>query len=443
MIDDSKLALQLATIAGELALEGDESASEAVRAGSQRRRRGFNPTEYNGLATLSLIRDQDMLRWGYVSPAWRKSIREGHRRYRPIGAKTVFMHGVRQTPPSELLVALQGLDEKLTPEQDRGLRRYDVARRRLEPVPDGTLSKGSALLLVHGTFGRPDMFFKEFAATPSGRQFLRKAKARYAHVLVFDHPTLSVSPWINALDLEADIARSGLKGPIDVVCHGRGGLVVAWWLRNGKRNVDRVVFVGTPLQGTSLACPERLRSVLDMVINVASTLWAEDAAAPCVAPMMSVAIGLSAILGGFLAPGVHSPLCDAGVSIVPGLSALSPVESNAEIDRLMRGRWSSTPTCYAVVSEFEPQADPPSDPPSWQFLQHFCGSESQRVNAGADAIFEGANDLVVDTKTMSRICQKAIPIDNVRTFRKDAGVHHCNYFRSSETNRFLEASLKL
>ncbi|UGY02531.1 esterase/lipase family protein [Bradyrhizobium quebecense] len=437
MSNDRMLAQQLGAVATELGLEG-QASSELISAGSKRRRRGFDPKDFNGLATLSLIRDQDALRWCYIHPTRRKIRREGVRRHRPVGANTVFELRIEDTPPNRLLEALDKLDDKLTPA--RGLRRYDPATGELKRVADGELAKGSVLLLVHGTFSKSDMFTKEFSATPGGQKFIGKATTKYRHILVFDHPTLSVSPWINALDLESELARSGAEGSMDIICHSRGGLVVAWWLRNGKRNVKRVVFVGSPLEGTSLASPARLRSALDLLINVAGTLQTLGTALTFAVPMMSVVTGLSAVVGGILSLGSRSVLLDAGVSVVPGLASQSRVQNNFEIDRLIRYPWSSAPEFYAVVSSFEPE---PVKASFWQFWRHFCGIGTQLVGAGADAVFDGPNDLVVDTKAMALICKKAIPTENTLSFATDARVHHCNYFSQSRTTAFLEQAFRL
>ena len=179
---------------------------------------------------------------------------------------------------------------KLTPK--RGLRRYQPAANgqpgTLEPVHGPLKIEGRVLLLVHGTFSKSDMFVEEFAAAalkPTDNFLDRAAAKKYQAILAFDHPTLSVSPWINALDLEG--ALSGVTGPIDVICHSRGGLVVAWWLRNAKRSVDDVIFVGSPLEGTSLAAPANLRSALQFLAGTFKALEATSAGLTTILPFMA------------------------------------------------------------------------------------------------------------------------------------------------------------
>src|SRR6185503_10572750 len=137
------------------------------------------------------------------------------------------------------------------------------------PIKKAAL-KGRLLLLVHGTFSRGDMYFEEFAATPDGQTFLTSCAKKYDAVVTFDHPTLAMSPWINALDLSQ--AMAGCAGPIDVICHSRGGLAVAWWLFHARPPVERVVFVGSPLEGTSVAAPANLKRALDLLGNFARAL---------------------------------------------------------------------------------------------------------------------------------------------------------------------------
>ncbi len=86
--------------------------------------------------------------------------------------------------------------------------------------------------MVHGTFTNAANLLREFTADKDrGLRFLERATRgakKYDRVVFFDHPTLSVSPVINALELGRAMARS--SGTIDVIAHSRGGLVVRWWL---------------------------------------------------------------------------------------------------------------------------------------------------------------------------------------------------------------------
>jgi pimeloyl-ACP methyl ester carboxylesterase len=350
-----------------------------------------------------------------------------------IGTEVVHEFSFRETPPNKVISALEELDKRLTP--NRGLRRFKDGK--LEPAGKLTV-QGRTLLLVHGTFSKSDMFIDELSAVASGRNLLGRATARYDAILAFDHPTLSVSPWINALDLE--LALEGVTGPIDVICHSRGGLVVAWWLRNAKRQVDNVVFVGTPLEGTSLASPASLRSALQGLANVFKGLEAAGSLASTVVPFMAVVTGLSRIFGGILQLGASTPLADAAVVIVPGLAGQSRVGNNAELDRLNRAKWISTPTFHAVISNFQPQE---KDAQWWQVWKLLRNPADKVLHWGANAIFQEKNDLVVNTESMTRVCQSPIEESQIYDFGDSPTVHHCNYFRQDQTAGWLTAALKL
>ena len=432
-INDAAVVDRLNRVIAEYGLadaEGDYVAPTSVR-----RRRGFNAAEASGLATLSLVRAEGILRWHYEPPVSAgRSVRRRRAGGRPVGAEVLTDLNFKELPPNEVTQALEQLDAKLTPIQ--GLRRLQGGK--LDPVRD-LKSAGRVLLLVHGTFSKSDMFVEELQSTREGRMFLAKAEAKYETILAFDHPTLSVSPWLNAIDLEEELA--GVTGRIDVVAHSRGGLVVAWWLRNASRSVDNVVFVGSPLHGTSLASPARLRAALDMLANVFKGLELAGAAAATVVPMMAAVTGITKIVGGTLRLGAKLPLADAGVAIVPGLAAQSRVGNNLELVRLVRPSWASTaPKYYAVMSNFSPTT---SNAPIWQFWKHFRSWGVMAGDAAVDAIFEGKNDLVVDNDSMAIVCRKSLAKSAICDFGDSEDVHHCNYFRQPRTVLFLAKSLKV
>lgn len=406
--------------------------SKAYMSPARRRRRGFSSADFDGNAVLTLIDEEGALRWNYQSPLVHTGSRRARRRAsQPIGATIVKEISFRETPPNQVGAALEELDRKLTP--NPGLRRLKDGKF----VPATGISvAGRTLLLVHGTFSKSEMFHDELSSLPQGQDFLRRAAKHYREILAFEHPTLSVSPWINALDLE--LALEKVTGTIDVVCHSRGGLVVAWWLRNARRSVGRVVFVGSPLEGTSLASPASLRSALDGMANVFKGLEVAGMAASTVVPFVGVVAGLARILGGILRIGAHTPLADAAVAIVPGLAAQSRVGNNSELDRLNRAAWISTPDVYAVLSNFKPSD---GDARWWQVWKLL--STERVLNWGAERIFNAENDLVVDTQSMTRLCGVSLDAGKLHDFKTSSSVHHCNYFSQPETIALLNRALAI
>jgi pimeloyl-ACP methyl ester carboxylesterase len=436
MIDDqarNAVASRVAGVVASLDLAEPLSVQDGS-GGTMRRRRGFAAQDYSGLASLALVDEEGTMGWVYQPPARGPASRRARRAAtRTIGADVLYEFSFRETPANDVINALEKLDKKLTPNQ--GLRIYRDGK--FEPA-GGVAVKGKVLLLVHGTFSKSDMFIDELTSITTGKQLLARLAKEYEAILAFDHPTLSVSPWINALDLEAELAR--VTGPIDVVCHSRGGLVIAWWLRNALRQVGSVVFVGTPLEGTSLASPSSLRSALQGLANVFKGLEMAGALASTIVPFISVLTGLSKILGGALQLGASTPVADAAIAIVPGLVGQSRAGNNAELIRLTRAPWITRPKVHAIVSNFEPSE---SDAQWWQVWKLLRNPRERVLNWSADAIFNDKNDLVVDTQSMTMLCGTAIAKGGICDFGDSPTVHHCNYFRQDKSVAFLSKVLKV
>jgi pimeloyl-ACP methyl ester carboxylesterase len=429
---NDRLRQHLSTAIAEAGLSDAEP--DLPMSSSARKRARSDPRAGSRLATVALVQEDDVLRWVYDPPP-ASSRRRRMRRGAAIGdaGEVIKEFQFLEVPPNEVIQRLERLDLTVTPQ--RGLRQWTEAG--LGPLAEDAL-KGRILLLVHGTFSHGDMFVDELGATAEGRAFIADCRRAYDAVLTFDHPTVAISPWLNALDLRR--ALSGAAGPIDVICHSRGGLVVSWWLLHARPNVGRVVYVGSPLEGTSLAAPARLKAALDLVGNLARALGTVANTASTAVPMLAFAGGIMKIFGGILNLGVRSPLLDAGVAVVPGLAAQSRVGNNAELLRLFDDDWTTAYSLHAILSNYEPAQTPA---PWWKFWRHFRALPGRIADVGADAIFDGPNDLVVDTVSMTRLGQGAIGKDGRLEFAGDAAVHHCAYFRQPKSVQFLEAVLKV
>jgi pimeloyl-ACP methyl ester carboxylesterase len=430
---DVVLAQTLDAVVRQLKLSEGEPAEFQEPIALRRRRRGT--LLGSSLARVSLVRIDGVLRWAYHRPPRAVGLRRARRAGSLVGAEVVYSFGFREVPPNQIVARLEDLDRKLTPNQ--GLRRWKdgalSAIQHLAKTP-------RTLLILHGSFSKSEVLFQELGATPEGRKFLTSAETHYKQVLAFEHPTLSISPMLNALDLEK--ALDGYAGTIDVVCHSRGGLVAAWWLRTGRRKVGKVVFVAAPLEGTSLASPARLKDSLDTLANIADAVQKMATLGgyfvPPAAPLLGVASGLMQVLGGVLAIGARSPLLDAGVAVVAGLAAQSRVGNNQELIRLHENDWPSKGTYYAVRSDFEPAN---MDEPGWRFWRRLQRPLVSLANMTIDPIFDGPNDLIVDGVSMTRLTGSDLPKSRVQDFGTNARVHHCNYFAQPETAMFLMKTL--
>lgn len=395
-----------------------------------RRRRGYAPSLQDPRASVGLYEDEGALRWVYKPPP-AQSLRRRARRAGWFGLPDPLkIFEYKDIGPNQVNEALIGLDGKLTPNQ--GMRRWSAGKLAPDARPK---IRGRTLLLVHGTFSNSDMWFEQLGATAPGRILLQQWTNTYgANILAFDHPTLSVAPWINALDLHQ--ALRGVAGPIDMVCHSRGGLVASWLLRLAPVQAKQVVFVGSPLRGTSLASPYRLRVALDLMANVANALAKAGAVASTVFPLAAGAAGLAKVLGKTLQLGSALPIADAAITLVPGLASQQRIANHAETERLFADQWLTLPNFHAVTSDFEPNLDEPW----WKFWTRFKNLGQQAANLGADLVFPGANDLVVDTESMSVLGPKQTA-PHVFALGQSKTTHHTNYFLDPKVIGHLAATL--
>jgi hypothetical protein len=224
------------------------------------------------------------------------------------------------------------------------------------------------------------------------------------------------------------------------VCHSRGGMVASWWFYFYQPKVRNVVFVASPLEGTSLAAPARIKSALDLLGNLARGVGTVANTAATVVPMLAVAGGLMKILGGVISFTARSSLLDAGVGLVPGLVAQSRDASNFELERLYASDWASKLQIHAVQSNYEP---PENVDPWWKFWTRFRDIPGRLADFGADKVFQGANDLVVDFDSMTQMGHFAIPVANRLDLTSERSVHHCAYFRQKKALTFLGDVLDL
>lgn len=347
--------------------------------------------------------------------------------------------------PNKITQAVSRIDQHLNDALD------DTLRARLRPLrraPNGTFSlggdaaaalagtlNGRTLLLVHGTFSNATNMLGELAATAEGVAFLNAATAgttRYDNVVFFEHATLAVSPVINALELGRMFA--GASGQIDVIAHSRGGLVVRWWLEAFGKSLSpaapvRAVLAGSPLNGTSLAAPDKLQAALSLLSNIGSV--AEKVLGFGAAnPFLWVAGKLVQVVVSATGALARTPLVDGVVALVPGLSGQSMVSNNLEINSLRLGPCAVAPHYYAVQSNFE------TANPGWKFWQYF--RKSAIADIATNHIFPGQNDLVVDTASMTDFGVPQLALAGPACdFGTNDEVWHCNYFRQKKTIDYI------
>ena len=418
-------------------LAGEPSIEEVRR---RRLRRAIEP----GIGYLSLLRDDEgLLRWEIdTGPSVRPvpEIRASRRGIRTLGLVEQFKFDMVQG--SQVSSFLQGLDDAFNSVQ--GLRRRSALGT--DSGPARPIRKGRILLVVHGTFSKGDALFEGLLSTKEGKSLLRDAAKQYDQVMSFEHATLSVSPILNALDLAR--AFAGSSAQVDIVCHSRGGLVARWWLEvlnTAGTAARRVVFVGSPLQGTSIASPLRLRTALNLMTNVIVGMQAAGQLASLAVPLFGVVAGLMKLITSVSGFGARTPVIDAAVAMIPGLSAQSrrglagtqQITGSFELDRLSTGVSKMPDTYFAVKTDFEPTD------PAWAFWKYFMKPGERLSDFGADLVFPDANDLLVDTASMDALSD-LVKIEGPRAvldFGKSPIVHHLNYFAQPEVAAFIRQSL--
>lgn len=451
-----------AELSGDLASFGilpiDAQLEQQTRTGQLRRlrRRRFD----DPVGVMTLLDDDGVLRWRIGNgPAPRRSrLRAGKRRGPAPGGRSVAQYKFVDLPPNLVGKKLRELDDSLTGAQGLfavhatpagGVK---VATEREVSPPEA----GRLLLFVHGTFSNCQHLLAELEGTETGAAFLRRALAAYDAVLAFNHPTLSVSPILNAAKLASCFRQCGAS--VDVICHSRGGLVTRWWLealdprRGAEPARGDVLFAGSPLAGTGLAAPKRLKGALEVLTNLSKALGVAAKAAgtvfPLAAPIGHAAGVLFSLFGKVISIAASTPLLDAGVSMIPGLAAQSREGANGEILRLRESFTSLPPPerttrfldrYWFVTSDFE------TEDPGWKFWRYF--RKDKLADVGADMVFEGQNDLVVDSPSMTDMADglglAQLPAGHVHDFGSNADVHHCNYFRQAKTIEVIEKSFRV
>ncbi len=410
----------------------------------QKRRMRREPDYGDPRLAMTLTEVDGVLRWndGY---GYRRGT--GLRRSRMglgVEGDIVAPINFERLEPSKIGEYLKSLDKNLTPQCN-----FDSPELGMRQLVNGAwqnpgakpTQQGRILLFIHGTFSKNEMFLQEFNQTNEGKEVLKKiqSKKNYDQVLAFDHATLSLSPVLNAMDLARIFANC--KADVDVVCHSRGGLVTRWWLERYNTRAggaSRAVLVGSPLAGTSLAAAPRLRAAVNLLTNVARVLEKAGGLASIAFPIFTVITGLLRVIASAGTLAAKTPVFDAAIALVPGLSGQALVSNNEELNRLNRD-CLTPPNYFAVRSDFRP-ADP-----GWEFWKYFVNAGDRAKDWAADLVFDKANDLVVDTASMTVLARppQAAAIQKIYDFGHSSKVHHTVYFRQPETANFISQCLGL
>ena len=255
-----------------------------------------------------------------------------------------------------------------------------------DPGTLAALGDGPFLLFLHGCFSTG----ASFGGLHRDR-FPRWHEQYGGRLLVFDHPTVATPPDANARWL-LDRLPSGRRTALDVVTHSRGGLVGRHLLASDRVDVRRLVQVAAPNAGTVLARKERIGDLLDTFTNTLS-LVPDSFGAPALQGMLEVVkqVALGALSG------------------LDGLAAMDPDDEGL---KALNAGAKSSGSVHAITTDYQP-------PDS-------AALAAKALNAIVDALFGGANDLVVPTEGMARADR--FVIDDPYVVAGGDGISHCEYF---------------
>ena len=428
----------------------ERASDEDQVATLRRRRRGVSNDGDSAIKTVSLVDENGTLYWRDGIPAREFSHRRSRRGWDTVSeGSLVLPRAFPILAPNKVIAAVGAIDRRLNPAIDdalhsrlRGLKQTSGGTFELQANARGPFA-GRTLLFVHGTFSNAANMLEEFAAPGRpGNEFLQRATRgpnKYDQVLFFDHPTLAVSPVMNALELGR--AMAGTTGSIDVIAHSRGGLVVRWWLEafGGSLKMTapgvRAILAGSPLFGTSLAAPDKIQHALSLLSNIGTLAEGVLKLTGAANPFLWVAGKLVEVVVSVTGTLARTPIVDGLTALVPGLAGQSRVSNNYELSRLRLGPCAIDPNYFAIVSNFE------TKDPRWRFWENF--RKDRAMDLATDVIFPKENDLVVDTDSMTDFGVPKLKLAGAACdFGTSASVWHCSYFREPKAIKYIADTFK-
>lgn len=302
-------------------------------------------------------------------------------------------------------------------------------------------------LFVHGTFSSTVGAFGIFGGTPWGKSFLDSALKTYDAVIGFNHATLSEDPLQNAQQLlDAFQDTSWVIPPqLDVIAHSRGGLVIRCLIEKLLPQTDfqatfnKVIFVACTNGGTLLAEPANWESLVNLYTNLAAGACRVIGLISPQSKIVTLVLDdVIQSIGSFIKFCADSAITDR---LIPGLSAMEPDGEFIKDINLSQTNQPTIENSYycAITSVFKPRLTGEHEPHELpkRFLSLLRGKFIGQL-------MKEANDLVVDTESMSTIdLQIGNFIKERYDFEENPQVYHTNYFTRPEVANALVRWLRL
>ncbi|MGD9751784.1 MAG: CHAT domain-containing protein, partial [Acidimicrobiia bacterium] len=207
-----------------------------------------------------------------------------------LSVRIVGAYRARRDLPPGTPFSIKEWERRRQPAQLRRFRLIDG--RNGGPLADASDLSDRALLLLHDLFGDTDSSFG--ALRPETR---RKLERHYGEDVVgFDHATVAAAPDANADALLRLLQGAPSSLTVDVVAHGRGGLVAAALAERRDElpfELGTAVLLGSPLLGSPIYAASNLSSLLDRWTNML-TIGSGGLTAAAVESTVSVAVHLAA-----------------------------------------------------------------------------------------------------------------------------------------------------
>jgi hypothetical protein len=254
-------------------------------------------------------------------------------------------------------------------------------------------------------------------------------------VIGFNHHTLTKTVAQNVIEFYDRFPRESGPYTFDVICHSRGGLLAraikelnaaeiarlsgeGQWTPPIEVKIDRIVFVGTPNNGTELADPNNIPKCLNRLANIATLI-----------PGASLSIAGVLSWAAFIA--------EAGFKSLPGLADQCPGSALLSTLNQPSPDASVSPTSeyFAIQSNYSPGHDTSLG----KALLHKTG------DAVVDYLFgSNRNDLIVPTLGVSKIDEGQLDSERVHYFGQvqTDNVAHTRFFEEPDTWSHVLRSLR-
>ncbi|HTC70001.1 MAG TPA: hypothetical protein VK662_10570 [Acidothermaceae bacterium] len=300
----------------------------------------------------------------------------------------------------------------------------DVVADQLTRQQWESLSGAPALLLLHGIFGTSRGTFTGILdgnpaqSLPSMIPTLRTVYGN--RILAFDHPTVSVGPAENAQQFLSRVPAD-LPFTFDVLVHSRGGLVARCIAASNPAQVKyrKVVFAGTPNNGTEIAAPALIGQLVDRMTSFLHFV-------PPVGPPGTVAAVLTSVL---------EVVKVFGQGIEGGMPGLTDMQPDSALLTTLNA--SPTPAPPPSTPYFEIDANYRPDGSLKWLMRGFDDVEDDAVFGGA------ANDVAVPSAGVGDTPPgPGFPVPETSALHYPSGVvWHCTYFEQAQTHADLRSWL--